>query len=172
MLDPWFEDKLNERRSRQLLRILTTKQGLVDFTSNDYLGLAASNDLFNAIEERIQEPELKLNGSGGSRLLSGNSEFAERLEAKLAGIFHSEAALLFNSGYTANLGVLSSIATRESTIIYDELAHACIKDGARLSQAKRFSFKHNDLNDLESKIKKSSGKILIAVESIYSMDGD
>jgi hypothetical protein len=64
MLDSWFEDKLNERRSRQLLRILTTKQGLVDFTSNDYLGLAASNELFNAIEERIQEPELKLNGSG------------------------------------------------------------------------------------------------------------
>ena len=172
MLDPWFEDKLNERRSRQLLRRLTTKQNLVDFTSNDYLGLAASKELFNAIEERIQEPELKLNGSGGSRLLSGNSEYAERLEAKLAGIFHSEATLLFNSGYTANLGVLSSLATRESTIIYDELAHACIKDGARLSQAKRFSFKHNDLNDLESKIKKSSGKILIAVESIYSMDGD
>jgi len=172
MLDPWLEDKLDERRSRQLLRRLTTKQNLVDFTSNDYLGLAASNELFRAIEERVQDPELRLNGSGGSRLLSGNSEFAERLEAKLAGIFHSEATLLFNSGYTANLGVLSSLLTRETTIIYDELAHACIKDGARLSQAKRFSFRHNDLNDLESKMKKSSGRIFVAVESIYSMDGD
>ena len=172
MLDPWLEGKLNERRSKQLFRRLTTNPKLVDFTSNDYLGLAGSEELFNAIHQKVQQSELKLNGSGGSRLLSGNSQYVERLEAKLASIFHSEATLIFNSGYTANLGVLSSIANRDSTIIYDELAHACIKDGARLSQAKRFSFRHNDLNDLESKIKKSSGKIFIAVESIYSMDGD
>jgi 8-amino-7-oxononanoate synthase len=172
MLNPWLEGKLNERRSKQLFRRLTTNPKLVDFTSNDYLGLAGSEELFNAIHQKVQQPELKLNGSGGSRLLSGNSQYVERLEAKLASIFHSEATLIFNSGYTANLGVLSSIANRDSTIIYDELAHACIKDGARLSQAKRFSFRHNDLNDLESKIKKSSGKIFIAVESIYSMDGD
>lgn len=172
MLDHWLEDKLTQRRSTQLLRKLTTRENLVDFTSNDYLGLAASNELFDAIHAKAKEPELKLNGSGGSRLLSGNSTYAEQLEAKLAGIFQSEAALIFNSGYAANLGVLSSIADRDSTIIYDELAHACIKDGARLSQAKRFSFRHNDMNDLESKIKRGSGKIFIVVESIYSMDGD
>ncbi|HEX6889224.1 MAG TPA: pyridoxal phosphate-dependent aminotransferase family protein, partial [Chryseolinea sp.] len=74
--------------------------------------------------------------------------------------------------YTANLSVLSSIPTRDATIIYDELAHSCIKDGARLSLAKRLSFKHNDLNDLEKKIRKAYGKVFIAVESIYSMDGD
>lgn len=172
MLDPWLEDKLNDRRSKKLLRKLTTRHNLIDFTSNDYLGLARSTELFNLIELKARQVELKSNGAAGSRLLSGNTEYAERLEAMLAGIFNSEAALIFNSGYTANVGVLSSIATRDSTIIYDELAHACIKDGARLSQAKRFSFKHNDMNDLESKIKKGSGKILLVVESIYSMDGD
>jgi 8-amino-7-oxononanoate synthase len=172
MLDPWLEGKLNERRSKNLLRKLTTRHNLVDFTSNDYLGLAGSIELFKTIEQRAQQVVPISNGSAGSRLLSGNSEYAEGLEAKLAGIFHSESALIFNSGYAANVGVLSSIATKDSTIIYDELAHACIKDGARLSQAKRFSFKHNDINDLESKIKKSTGKIFLVVESIYSMDGD
>ena len=111
-------------------------------------------------------------GPVGSRLLSGNSELVENLESKLAAIFRADSALVFNSGYTANLAVLSSIPTRESTIIYDELAHTCIKDGARLSLARRLSFKHNDLNDLESKMQKASGKVFVAVESIYSMDGD
>lgn len=90
----------------------------------------------------------------------------------LANIFKASRALIFNSGYAANLGVLSSLPQRGDTILYDELVHACIKDGARLSLAARFSFRHNDLNDLESKLKKAQGKIFIAVESIYSMDGD
>ena len=172
MLDSILERKLRERESKQLLRKLTTVNGLIDFTSNDYLGLAASSELFQLIEDSIRRQGVRKNGSGGSRLLSGNSEFAENLESKLANIFQAESALLFNSGYTANLAVLSSIPTRESTIIYDELAHTCIKDGARLSLAKRLSFKHNDLNDLENKIQKASGKVFVAVESIYSMDGD
>ena len=171
MLDSILERKLRERASKQLLRKLTTVKGLIDFTSNDYLGLAASSELFQVFEDNIRKQGDK-NGSGGSRLLSGNSEFAENLESKLAIIFQAESALLFNSGYTANLAVLSCIPTRESTIIYDELAHTCIKDGARLSLAKRLSFKHNDLNDLESKIQRASGKVFVAVESIYSMDGD
>lgn len=172
MFESWLQGKLDERKSKKLLRRLTTTGGMIDFTSNDYLGLARSNELFQQIQKRLESAELTRNGSGGSRLLSGNSEFAEYLEAKLAGIFRSETALIFNSGYSANLGVLSSIATKDSTIIYDELAHACIKDGARLSHAKRFSFRHNDVNDLEAKIKRSEGHVFIAVESIYSMDGD
>jgi len=172
MLDSWLQEKLNERKSKQLLRRLTTTKGLIDFTSNDYLGLARSSELLRQIEKRVDSLESPRNGSGGSRLLSGNSEYAEHLEAKLANIFRSETTLIFNSGYVANLGVLSSIATKDSTVIYDELAHACIKDGARLSNARRFSFRHNDINDLEAKIKRSDGRVFIAVESIYSMDGD
>lgn len=172
MLDSILERKLRERESKHLLRKLTTVNGLIDFTSNDYLGLAASSELFELIADNVRKQGAGKNGSGGSRLLSGNSEAVENLESKLATIFRAESALLFNSGYTANLAVLSCIPTRESTIIYDELAHTCIKDGARLSFARRLSFRHNDLNDLESKMQKASGKVFVAAESIYSMDGD
>jgi len=172
MLDSLLEKKLRERESKQLLRQLTTVNGLIDFTSNDYLGLAASTELFQLIDHSVKSQGVRKNGSGGSRLLSGNSELAENVESRLADIFQAESALLFNSGYTANLAVLSSIPRRDDTIIYDELAHSCIKDGARLSLAKRLSFKHNDLNDLENKMRKASGKLFIVVESIYSMDGD
>ncbi len=148
------------------------QHGLIDFTSNDYLGLARSSELFAEIEQKINAVKSKSNGATGSRLLSGNSDYAEHVEKKLAHILKSEAALVFNSGYATNLSVLSSIPQRGDTILYDEFAHACMKDGARLSLAKRFNFRHNDLNDLESKIKLATGKIFIAIESIYSMDGD
>jgi 8-amino-7-oxononanoate synthase len=161
------------RESEGMRRFLKAdQQGLIDFTSNDYLGLARSQELSQAIEQKINDRALRSNGATGSRLLSGNSDYAEQVETKLAGIFKSEAALLFNSGYSANLGVLSSLPQRGDTILYDELAHACMKDGARLSLAKRFNFRHNDMGDLESKLKLASGKVFIAVESIYSMDGD
>ncbi len=171
-LDHLLSKKLYERESNDLLRKLVIKKGLIDFTSNDYLGLASSKNLFRNILNKVDHLQLTNNGATGSRLLSGNSTYTEQVEARLAKIFNSESALIFNSGYTANLAVLSSLPQRNDTVIYDELAHACIKDGARLSLAKRLSFKHNDLNDLESKIKKSTGHIFIAVESIYSMDGD
>src|SRR5258708_29865889 len=163
---------LNSKKETDSFRQLKIVHGLIDFSSNDYLGLAKSRELFEIIQREIERIATPYNGATGSRLLSGNSELAERLEAKLAAIFHAQRTLLFNSGYTANLAVLSSLPQRGDTIIYDELAHACIKDGARLSLASRFSFKHNDLNDLEEKIKRSKGNIFIAVESIYSMDGD
>jgi 8-amino-7-oxononanoate synthase len=172
VLNTWFEKKLQERESNDLLRKLTTSTGLVDFTSNDYLGLASSRELFQTISDKMESLGQHQNGAGGSRLLSGNSGYAEQVESRLAGIFKGESALIFNSGYAANLSALSSIPQRGDTIIYDELAHACIKDGARLSLAKRFSFKHNDLNDLESKLGRAEGKVFVAVESVYSMDGD
>ncbi|MBY0426410.1 MAG: aminotransferase class I/II-fold pyridoxal phosphate-dependent enzyme, partial [Cytophagales bacterium] len=84
----------------------------------------------------------------------------------------SESALLFNSGYSACFGVLSTIPQKGDTIIYDELSHACIKDGARLSHADKYSFKHNDLDDLNRKLSIGSGNKFVVVESIYSMDGD
>jgi 8-amino-7-oxononanoate synthase len=171
-LDPWLEKKLQIRKEKNLFRELKTSTGLLDFCSNDYLGLARSEVLSDQIEAKCRAMKLNQNGATGSRLLSGNSELTEDVERKLASIFRSESALILNSGYTANLAIFSSIPEKHDSILYDELAHASIKDGARLSLARRYSFKHNDLNDLESKLKRINGKVFIAVESIYSMDGD
>jgi len=171
MLDQWLAGKLEDRSKKDLLRTLQGSNLRVDFTSNDYLGLARSEKLFHAIQQE-QVNASGRNGSTGSRLLSGNLDIALAVERKLAVILQSQAALLFNSGYAANLAVLSSIPQKDDTIIYDELAHASIKDGARLSLAKKYSFKHNDLHDLEKKILRSTGKVFVVVESIYSMDGD
>jgi len=168
-----IENRLRKELSKRLddnnLRSLKINHG-VDFSSNDYLGLARNKDLHQLITGK--SVEYPLNGSTGSRLLSGNNEMCEELESQLAGFFNAEACLIFNSGYTANLALISSIAKRGDTIIYDELAHACIKDGARLTLAERYSFKHNDLEDLKSKLNHAKGQIFIIVESVYSMDGD
>jgi 8-amino-7-oxononanoate synthase len=170
-LEDSLQEKLAVRKEKGLYRSLKNYTGLVDFCSNDYLGLARSEKLYEAIQEKLRT-SARQNGSTGSRLLSGNSREHEAAESKLATIFRAPSTLLFNSGYTANLAVLSSLPQRGDVIVYDELAHACIKDGARLSLASRYSFRHNDMRDLEMKIKKASGKVFIAVESVYSMDGD
>ncbi len=171
MLNKFLKSKLKKRLDENTLRRLRNLPALIDFTSNDYLGLGRSEDLFELIKKKTESLPHQ-NGATGSRLLSGNNPYTEEVEKKLAGIFSSEAALIFNSGYAANQGVLSSIPQKGDTILYDDLAHACIRDGARLSLASRFPFLHNDLNDLEARLKKAQGNIFIAVESIYSMDGD
>lgn len=171
MIDSLLKSRLQTRIEDNSFRKLTQRSNLIDFSSNDYLGLARSEDLFRLIQNKVEHLPHQ-NGATGSRLLSGNSSYSEHVEQILAKIFNGEAALIFNSGYAANQGVLSSLPQKEDTIFYDELAHACIRDGARLSFATRFPFRHNDLNDLEGKLKKASGNIFIAVESIYSMDGD
>ena len=163
---------LEKRKAENNFRQLPQQRELIDFVSNDYLGLSRSEELSQMIRERYERLPGVNNGATGSRLLSGNSDLAGQLEEKLAKIFKGEATLLFNSGYSANLGVLSAIPQRGDTILYDELSHACIKDGARLSMARRMSFRHNDLEDLEMKILDSHGEIYIVAESIYSMDGD
>ena len=169
-----LEAKLKERELAGNLRTLTQSEGLIDFFSNDYLGLAKRKALFEAAEKELKQHFLttNLNGSTGSRLLSGNSNYVIELENYLAVFFKAEKALIFNSGYNANVSILSSIPQKDDTILYDELIHASLKEGARLSFAKRFSFKHNDLADLEKKIRKASGEVYIVVESVYSMDGD
>jgi 8-amino-7-oxononanoate synthase len=163
---------LDEKKELDSFRELKSSSQPIDFCSNDYLGLARSQELFYAIQRSSERLKPPYNGSTGSRLLSGNSELAEALENKLAGIFHSPKTLLFNSGYDANLAILSCLPQRGDTIIYDELVHASLRDGARLSLASRFNFRHNDLNDLEEKIKHAKGNIFVVAESIYSMDGD
>ncbi|MES0491920.1 MAG: pyridoxal phosphate-dependent aminotransferase family protein, partial [Leptospirales bacterium] len=150
---------------------------LIDFSSNDYLGLTKNKKLTTLTKKNFNKhfPE-PLNGSGASRLLSGNFSFFETSENLIAQYHNSEAALLFNSGYVANLGLFSCIATRHDIILYDELSHASIRDGIRLNNAKSFSFKHNNLEHLKQKIDslihKSVQRIFVVVESLYSMDGD
>lgn len=165
-------DKLAHRLEEGSLRKLTLRPDLVDFFSNDYLGLARNRELYCLIEKELSNQAGNINGATGSRLLSGNSAYVEELELFFAKLFKSPKALLFNSGYNANLSILSAIPQKEDTILYDELIHASLKDGARLSFAQRFSFRHNDLKDLEAKIQRAKGDVYVAVESVYSMDGD
>lgn len=148
---------------------------MVDFCSNDYLGFARSEELKAKIGEELRKHPGYLSGATGSRLLSGNSTYTEHLEEEIALFHHAQAGLIFNSGYTANLGLLSAVARRGDTVICDELAHASIIDGIRLSGANRYTFTHNDPAALEQKLRqaeKSTGRIFVVVESIYSMDGD
>ena len=170
-LDEFLDVQLARREEHGLTRKLRTDKLPIDFFSNDYLGLARSKDLSLAIAEAHADLRAG-NGSTGSRLLSGNDALTEEVEASLSNTFKSEACLIFNSGYAANLAVLSSVPQKGDTILYDNLSHASLKDGARLSLATRHSFKHNDLSDLEQKMRSAKGKIFVVVESIYSMDGD
>ena len=164
-------EHLKKREIQGNLRSLKLRSGLVDFSSNDYLGLASNRELHRRVIEHANAREWA-NGSTGSRLLTGNSSFQMGLEARLANFFKAPAALIFNSGYTANLALMATIPQRGDTILYDRSIHACIKDGARLSRAKCLSFKHNDLNDLERKLSISSGHKFVVIESLYSMEGD
>ncbi|GAB3333064.1 pyridoxal phosphate-dependent aminotransferase family protein [Larkinella ripae] len=163
---------LEKRRAAGLLRSLKKPTGLIDFCSNDYLGLARSEELRQTLEQAARAYSPLLNGSTGSRLLAGNSALAEELESEIAFFHAAEAALVFNSGYDANVGLLASLPQRGDTLLTDELIHASMIDGARLSVANRFKFRHNDLNDLENRLKSATGTVYVAIESVYSMDGD
>ena len=168
----FLQQKLNERVEKGLLRRLTNTSLPSDFCSNDYLGFAKSSTLKQLIDEQSKTLKDNHNGSGGSRLLSGNHPFTEQTEQFIANFHNAQSGLIFNSGYNANVGLLSSIPQRGDTIITDELIHASLIDGARLSHAERYKFKHNDLNDLEQKLKIAKGICYVVVESVYSMDGD
>ncbi len=142
--------------------------GLVDFSSNDYLGLSRHPQVLAAGQTAAHAPV----GRTGSRLLTGNSTAAEALETHLARFHRAEAALLFNSGYAANLGFFAAVPKRGDTILYDDASHASVKDGIRGSFATTYSFRHNDLADLRRKLARASGAVFVAVEALYSMDGD
>lgn len=164
--------KLKERKEAGNARQLTSGSGLVDFVSNDYLGLSRSEELFQKISSLDYSGIINKNGSSGSRLLAGNCREIEQLESKLANIFEAESSLVFNSGYSANLALVSSIAQKGDTILYDSLSHVCLKEGAWLSKADSISFRHNDVDDLRSKLVRAKGTIFVIIESVYSMDGD
>ena len=169
----YLEESLNKRRNTGCLRTIKIMHGLVDFCSNDYLGFSTTGALRAKILELEQKQARHIyEGSTGSRLISGNSAIIESLEEYIASFHNSEAALLFNSGYDANIGLFSCVPKRGDTIFYDELVHASIRDGIRLSYAKAYSFKHNDISNLNELIKLAKGSVFVAVESVYSMDGD
>lgn len=154
---------LDDRQVQGLLRQLPAPIGeRIDFCSNDYLGYARTL--------RVASPTS--GGATGSRLISGNTALAEALEQQIAAFHGGEAALLFPSGYAANIGLLPAVAGRGDTIIYDKLLHASLRDGIRLSRAKAMGFAHNDLADLVKKLRSAEGQVFVVVESVYSMDGD
>ena len=163
---------LKERTANNSLRSLTLDRSKIDFCSNDYLGFSRSPELRKLFELELEKHSQYRLGATGSRLISGNDRLTQDLEAYIARFHKSETSLLFNSGYDANVGIFSCLPQRGDTIICDEYIHASIIDGVRLSHASRYTFKHNDLGSLEQKIKNANGRIFIAVESVYSMDGD
>ncbi|POY37523.1 8-amino-7-oxononanoate synthase [Solitalea longa] len=171
-IEKFLTSQINKLKDNHLFRTLSANSDLVDFSSNDYLGFSRSNLLKNAIEEELAKQASWMIGSTGSRLISGNTQYAIDLENDLAKFHNAEAGLLFNSGYDANLGIFSCLPQKGDTIILDEKIHACIIDGSRLSYANRYKFRHNDLGSLEQKLKIAKGNIFIGIESVYSMDGD
>ena len=170
---PFLQQALQKREKENTLRQLKTETQLIDLSSNDYLGFARNKKLSQKVFEDIEKTGFRRSGSTGSRLLTGNTVFAEKLEDKIANFHHAETALLFNSGYDANLGLLSSIAQRGDTFIHDSLSHASIIDGVRLSLAgRKYKFEHNNVSDLKKKIRHATGTVFIIAECVYSMDGD
>lgn len=167
MNETFLEKKLDERRQQNAFRTLRLPSGKIDFCSNDYLGLAKPS----TVDSQTLNQQLAT-GSTGSRLLAGNYALIGTVEQQIATFHQSEAALIFNSGYDANIGLLSSVPQKDDTILYDFLSHASIRDGIRLSKAQSFAFLHNDLTDLERRLQQASGNIFVVTESVFSMDGD
>lgn len=168
-------NKLRERLNDNALRRLPEKQALIDFSSNDYLGFSQSKEIFDEAHQYLIDRNYIKNGATGSRLISGNHGVYKETEEFITRFHKSEAALIFNSGYDANVGLFSSVPQKEDVVLYDEYIHASIRDGMRLSNAKAYKFRHNDLSHLENLItryKNDSAEIYIVTESVFSMDGD
>jgi 8-amino-7-oxononanoate synthase len=169
----FIHSKTKQREQDGMLRSLKkTNPTLNDLSSNDYLGLKGSYEFSNFLKRKIQEFDDPISGSGGSRLLTGNYEYIEQLEEKIAKHFTSEAAIIFPSGYQANMGLLSCIFPRNFPVIFDEYCHASLKEGIRMSFARKISFRHNDMNHLEKILKKLNTPACIVTETVFSMDGD
>lgn len=175
---------LSHRRALSRLRRLTLPPAnAIDFSSNDFLSLASSTLLRSTfLDELARHPDHPL-GSGGSRLLDGNSSYAETLENTVASFHNAEAGLLFNSGFDANSGVFGCMPQPGDAVVYDELIHASVHEGMRLSRARvRVSFIHNSLSsfrdvlqwvlDDDQAVREGKNNVFIAIESLYSMDGD
>lgn len=163
---------LKEVSSRRNGRICIGAREYIDFSSNDYLGLSGHPALISKAKEALDRLGA---GSSASRLLSGDLEVHHRLEEAVAGFKKTEAGLIFNSGYQANVGILSALYCKDDAIFSDRLNHASIVDGILLSRARMFRFHHNDPDHLEFILKKERArfkKALVITETVFSMDGD
>ncbi|WP_298245978.1 8-amino-7-oxononanoate synthase [uncultured Christiangramia sp.] len=170
------EKRLEKRKYDNSFRSLPSEIEGVDFFSNDYLGFSSSEVVRNRTSE-IMDVQAYKNGATGSRLLSGNHPLFSKAEKMIADFHDAESALIFNSGYDANLGFFSAVPQKGDIIFYDELSHASIRDGIRMSLAKSYRFTHNSLQDLDSKLRKYDSssndfQLYIVTESVFSMDGD
>ncbi|TAL26116.1 MAG: 8-amino-7-oxononanoate synthase [Nitrospirae bacterium] len=164
-----FRD-IKNRNSSQGSRIIIGGKEYINFSSNDYLGLANHPALIRA---SLQAMEKFGFGSGSSRLLAGGSILHEELERKIAKFAGTESALIFNSGYSANTGIIPALADKGDVIFSDELNHASIVDGCRLSRANTYIYKHKDTANLENLIRKTKAKRkIVLTDSVFSMDGD
>ncbi|MGA1192387.1 MAG: aminotransferase class I/II-fold pyridoxal phosphate-dependent enzyme [Bdellovibrionota bacterium] len=176
MIAEILERELHQRRELKEFRTVKRRPSDdIDFSSNDYLGLIHSGELDKSLRKAlVHAPEdLYLSGAGSSRLIAGSSRFIEEFEEWLAHFYGSESALLFTSGYSANLGLISSLgALSDFVFLYDEQSHASIRDGFRLARVKSYRFAHNDLNNLEGLLKAQKKEVIIFVEAVYSMEGD
>ena len=179
--------KLDELKQQGNLRQFTTNiqdgrniqinhQSMLNLSSNDYLGLASNLHLREQFFDETPN-EQRIMSSSSSRLLTGNFPEYEQLENSLSDAFHGRAALLFNSGYHMNIGILPALSDSKTLILADKLVHASLIDGIRLSTAKYLRYRHNDLNHLIQLLQKyhvdeSFDRIIVVTESIFSMDGD
>lgn len=165
--------KLENRKQNNSLRKLPSFNNLVDFSSNDYIGFSKSESIFKQTHHYLVENEIIQNGATGSRLISGNHDAYQNAESFITQFHDAESALIFNSGYDANVGFFSAVPQRNDVILYDELSHASIRDGITMSNAKSYKFNHNDFEDLERLIQKfPETNIYIVTETVFSMDGD
>ena len=173
-----LEAKSNLRKLPGILHegrdVIVNGQRMLNLSSNDYLGLANDIELRRDFLETLT-PETFLPTSSSSRLLTGNFTACEQLEQHLATAFGTEAALVFNSGYHANTGILPAVSNARTLILADKLVHASLIDGIRLSAAKSIRYRHNQYDQLERLIEINHTeyeRIIIVTESIFSMDGD
>jgi 8-amino-7-oxononanoate synthase len=183
MIPEFMSKELEALKDRGLYRHLRRVEGdqgptllldgreVINFSSNNYLGLANHPALCAAAKDAIDRYGC---GSGASRLISGNMTLHEELEAKLAELKGTEAALVFNSGFQANVGVISTLVGHDDAVFSDALNHASIIDGCRLSRAQVYVYGHADLQQLEDCLKQASAchRKLIVTETLFSMDGD
>lgn len=170
-----LSSKLEERIASNALRQTNAIGAAIDFSSNDYLGLAASAGLFDAAHSYLLDVGIKVNGSTGSRLITGSHSLYDVAEQMIAEFHQAGSALIFNSGYDANVGFFSSVPQKGDVVLYDEFIHASIRDGISLSNASAYKFPHNDTEALYKLVERHRSKateLYIVTESVFSMDGD
>ena len=169
--------KLEIRKQNNALRQLPEHTNLVDFTSNDYIGFSNSKLIFDAAHQYLVKNAIFSNGATGSRLISGNHQVYQEAENYIAQFHQAASALIFNSGYDANVGFFSSVPQKGDLILYYEICHASIRDVIKLSYAKAYKLNHNYFEDLEKRLRQAQSdnlikEIYIVTETVFSMDGD